>query len=152
MAIVGRLKPAVLSPDLLGSSFVFRMAEILGPEYANDRKPPYEGQELTVVGFRPRLKNNVIVRDTSGNCSLMPLFMAEKALSLESLQIEIDQAHSGLRRSPEWGNVRTSVRHRPEAVERLIESCRCSPAEQRHASKKALRARPAQRGGRQNGR
>jgi hypothetical protein len=91
MAIVERSKPAVLSPDLLGTSFVFRTAEVLGPAVG---KPPYEGQQLTVVGFRRRLKNAVMVQDANGNCSLMPLDMVEKALSLQALQASREGIHS----------------------------------------------------------
>jgi hypothetical protein len=40
-----------------------------------------EGQALTVVGFNPRYKNNVVVRDPCGRDSLMPLEMVEKGLS-----------------------------------------------------------------------
>jgi hypothetical protein len=94
MAIDRQTNPAVLSPVALGASFVFRTAEVLGPEYANDRKPPYDGQVLTIVGFRPRLKNNVVVRDPKGNVSLMPLQMVEKALSLKSLQGTVEEMHS----------------------------------------------------------
>ena len=91
MAIVERSKPAVLSPDLLGTSFVFRTAEVLGPAVG---KPPYEGQQLTVVGFRRRLKNAVMVQDANGNCSLMPLDMVEKALSLQALKASGKGTHS----------------------------------------------------------
>jgi hypothetical protein len=124
-----RIKPVVLGSVFLGAKFIFHSAEILGLEYASVRKPPYEGQLLTIVGFRPRLKNNVVVRHAAGDYSLMPLYMVEKALSLKSLQIET-----------------------AEMVEQLSENCRCSPVEQRLASGKALHARPAQLGGRQNAR
>jgi hypothetical protein len=66
----------------LGAKFVFRSVEILGPQYHEGFKPPFEGQVLTVVGFKPRYKNNVVVRDENGNDSLMPLDMAEKGLKL----------------------------------------------------------------------
>jgi hypothetical protein len=68
----------------LGAKFVFRTAEIIGQKYASIRKPPYEGQVLEVVGFKPRNKNNVVVRDGQGNESLMPVEMVEKALRLAS--------------------------------------------------------------------
>ena len=151
MTVGMRSETVTLASVFLGAQFVFRTVEILGPEYASLRKPPYEGQALTVVGFRPHLKNNVVVRDRKGNVSLMPLRMVEKALSSKSLQIETDEALSRLRQSPERGNVGTSVQYKPEAAGQLIESCRCSPAEQRQPSGKAVRARPAQRGGHQNG-
>jgi hypothetical protein len=38
---------------LLGVKFVFRTTEVLGPEYTSMRKPPYEGQVVTIVGFKP---------------------------------------------------------------------------------------------------
>lgn len=79
-----RAKLAARRQHLLGASFVFKLVEILGPEYANARKPPYEGRVLTVVGFEPRLKNDIIVRDSNGKFSLMPLWMAERAISPES--------------------------------------------------------------------
>jgi hypothetical protein len=66
----------------LGAKFVFRSVEILGPQYHEGFKPPFEGHVLTVVGFKPRLKNNVVVRDENGYDSLMPLDMAEKAPNL----------------------------------------------------------------------
>jgi len=75
----------------LGVKFFFRTAEVLGPAVG---KPPYEGQQLTVVGFRRRLKNNVVVRDPNGNVSLMPLHMVEKALSLKSLQRTVEEMPS----------------------------------------------------------
>ena len=70
----------------LGARFVFRSVEILGPAYADCRKPPYEGDVLTVVGFRPRNKNNIIVRDSEGYVSLMPADMVERALALKASQ------------------------------------------------------------------
>jgi hypothetical protein len=69
----------------IGATFVFQTAEILGCD-CSEKKPPYEGQVLTVVGFRPRLKNNVVVQETNGGYSLMPLWMAERALSLQATQ------------------------------------------------------------------
>jgi len=66
----------------LGAKFVFRTAEILGSDHPS-RRPPYEGKMLTVVGFKPRYVNNVVVCDEDGNESLMPLGMVEKALSLK---------------------------------------------------------------------
>jgi hypothetical protein len=74
----------VLGKVPLGAKFVFRAVELLGPQYNSRRKPPFEGQVLTVVGFEPRLKNNVVVRDENGYDSLMPLDTAEKALKLNS--------------------------------------------------------------------
>ena len=82
----GKGKPVALGPVPLGAKFIFRAAEILGTE-GTSLKPPYEGQVLTVVGFKPRYKNNVVVRDAAGNESLMPLSMVEKALKLKSLQL-----------------------------------------------------------------
>jgi len=66
----------------LGATFVFRAEEILGSQYG-DAMPPFEGQVLRVVGFKPRLKNNIVVRDSKGYESLMPLDMVEKALTLK---------------------------------------------------------------------
>ena len=51
---------------------------------------------------------------------------------------------------PEWVKLGASVRYRPEAIERLIESGTHCPVEQHQASRKAPRARTAQRGVRRN--
>jgi hypothetical protein len=40
---------------------------------------------LTVVAFKPKYKNNVVVRDASGKESLMPLTMVEKGLQSRQL-------------------------------------------------------------------
>lgn len=94
MAIRQRSKRLALESRFLDAQFVFRTVEILGPEYASVSKPPYEGQILRVVGFRPRLKNNVVVHHAAGDYSLMPLYMVEKALSLKSLQGAAGETHS----------------------------------------------------------
>ena len=70
----------------LGATFVYREVEILGPAYADSRKPPFEGDVLTVVGFKPRYINNIVVRDSKGNVSLMPAYMVETALALKASQ------------------------------------------------------------------
>jgi hypothetical protein len=67
----------------LWTTFIFRTADLLGSDYAGKR-PPYEGQVLTVVGFQPRLVNNVIVCDPKGNLSLMPSWLVELALKLQA--------------------------------------------------------------------
>jgi hypothetical protein len=77
------IKSSTLGSVSLGAKFVFRTAKVLGHEDATHFKPPFEGQVLTVVGFKPRLKNNVVVREPNGNESLMPLDMVEKALEPE---------------------------------------------------------------------
>ena len=59
-----RRKLATLGSVHLGARFVFRTAELLGEHC---RKPPFEGQVLTVVGFEPKFKNNVVVQDV--NCT-----------------------------------------------------------------------------------
>src|ERR1019366_6047527 len=89
-----RIKPVVLGSVFLGAKFIFHSDEILGPEYDSVRKPPYEGQVLTVVGLRPRLKNNVVVRESNGRYSLMPVDMVEKALILRPLQASWEGTHS----------------------------------------------------------
>ena len=63
----------------VGAKLIFYTAEILGEQF-HGRKPPFEGQVITVVGFEPRYKNNVVVRDVNGNESLLPLSMVEKGL------------------------------------------------------------------------
>ena len=94
MTVTMRSETVTLGSVSLGAKFTFRTVEILGPEYASLRKPPYEGQALTVVGFRLHLKNNVVVRDPNGNVSVMPLHMVEKALSLKSLQGTVEEMPS----------------------------------------------------------
>ena len=71
-----------ISSVSVGAKFVFRTADLLGPDYAS-KKPRYEGQLLTVIGFQPWLVNNVIVRDPEGRLSLMPSWMVELALKLQ---------------------------------------------------------------------
>jgi hypothetical protein len=72
-----RNKVTTLGSVHVGAKFTFRTAELLGERC---RKPPFEGQVLTVVGFEPRYKNNVVVQDVNGIESLMPLSMVEKGL------------------------------------------------------------------------
>jgi len=74
-----RSKLSALGSVHIGAKFVFRTAEILG-EHFSWRKPPFEGQVLTVVGFEPRFKNNVVVLNVNGEESLIPLNMAERGL------------------------------------------------------------------------
>ncbi len=74
-------KSITLGSVHIGAKFIFRTVDILGHNFSG-RKPPYEEQVLTVVGFKPKYKNNVVVRDASGQESLMPLDMVEKALRL----------------------------------------------------------------------
>jgi hypothetical protein len=72
---------------LLGARFVYRTVETLGLEYAKRKKPPFEGEVLTIVGFMPRYVNNVVVRAHNGPQFLMPLYIVQKALSLKLLQV-----------------------------------------------------------------
>src|SRR4029077_9855853 len=71
---------------VLGAQFVYRTAVVLGPEYANTRKPPYEEQVLTVVGFQPRYVNNVVVQESNGRRSLLPISMVRKSLRFSPVQ------------------------------------------------------------------
>jgi hypothetical protein len=71
---------------LLGAKFVYRTVVILGAECASSRKPPFEDQVLTVVGFEPAYKNNVVIQDPNGSRSLMPLILVEKALRLSPVR------------------------------------------------------------------
>ena len=68
----------------VGAKFIFQTAEILGEQF-HGRNPPFEGQVLTVVGFEPRYKNNVVLQDVNGNESLLTLSMVEKGLQLSPL-------------------------------------------------------------------
>jgi predicted DNA-binding transcriptional regulator AlpA len=54
------------------------------------------------------------------------------------------------RQPPEWVKIGASVRYRPEAVQRLIESGTCSPVEQNAANKKAQRVRTSHSGARRD--
>jgi len=74
-----RSKLVALGSVPLGAKFIFWTAEIFGEQFRG-RKPPFEGHVLTVVGFEPRYKNNVVVQGENGAESLMPLDMVEKAL------------------------------------------------------------------------
>jgi hypothetical protein len=77
-----RNKLVTLGSVHLGAKFTFCTAELLGERC---RKPPFEGQVLTVVGFEPRYKNNVVLREVNGRECLMPLDMVEKALQSRQL-------------------------------------------------------------------
>jgi len=77
-------KPTTLGAVSLGEKFVCRTVEMFGPEFANIRKLPFEGQMLTVVGFKPRYVNQVVVQDQHGYQCLLPLHMVEKALGLKA--------------------------------------------------------------------
>jgi hypothetical protein len=74
----------------LGAKFIFRTTEILWDKVGERFRPPFEGQVVSVVGFKPRYVNSVVVRTADGAEFLMPLDMAEKALSLKSLQVPSD--------------------------------------------------------------
>lgn len=56
------------------------------------------------------------------------------------------------RQPPEWVKIGASVRYRPEAVERLIESGTCGPAAQPVVGRKAQRAGSARSGVRRDAR
>jgi hypothetical protein len=79
-------KPVTLGSVHLGAKFTFRTAEILG-EHFSGRKPLYEGEVLTIVGFKPKYQNNVVVREVNGRESLLPLEIVEKALKLKSMHV-----------------------------------------------------------------
>jgi hypothetical protein len=72
-----RRKLVTLGSVHVGTKFIFRTAELLGQHC---RKPPFESQVMTVVGFEPKYKNNVVVQDANGRESLLPLDMVEKGL------------------------------------------------------------------------
>jgi hypothetical protein len=44
----------------VGLKLVFRTAEFFGNDFRG-KKPRFDGQTLEVIGFAPRLKNNVVV-------------------------------------------------------------------------------------------
>ena len=72
-------KIVMLGSVHLGQKFMFRTAEVLGGPFRG-RKPPFEGEVVTVVGFEPRYKNQVVVRDVRGEESLLPLEEVENLL------------------------------------------------------------------------
>jgi hypothetical protein len=63
----------------LGTKFVYRTLDIFGRDYA-EVDWPFEGQLLTVVGFKPRNVNQVVVQAPCGCQSLIRLRDVEKAL------------------------------------------------------------------------
>lgn len=74
-----RNKPVMLGSVYVGARFIFHTTEIFGEDFTG-RKPPFDGQVLTVVGFVPRYKNNVVMQNVNGEESLLPLDMVEKGL------------------------------------------------------------------------
>lgn len=80
-------RPTSLGSVSLGATFVYRTVEILGASYANNRRPPFERQMLTVVGFKPRYVNQVVVQDPNGYECLLRLSMVDKALRLKALRV-----------------------------------------------------------------
>jgi hypothetical protein len=96
-------KPDTLGSISLGAKFIYRTV----------RKPPFEGEVLTVVGFEARYKNNVVVEEPDGSHALLPLQEVEKALSLLPAQgsptkdakpMNLEEALEFVRRTdrPEW--------------------------------------------------
>ena len=79
-----RSKLATLGSVHVGAKFIFCTEEILGGHFSG-RKPPFEGRVLTIVGFKPKYKNNVLLQDVDGKELLMPLDMAEKGLQSRQL-------------------------------------------------------------------
>jgi hypothetical protein len=79
-------KPAQLGSVSLGATFVYRTVELWGAEYADSRKPPFEGMVLQVVDFKPRYVNQIVVQQPNGCQSLLPLWEVEKALRLKAVQ------------------------------------------------------------------
>jgi hypothetical protein len=73
-----------LGSVMLGDKFVYRSTEMLG--YQPTRIPSFEGQVLTVVGFRLHYVNQIVARDETGQDILMPLSMVEKSLCLQPIK------------------------------------------------------------------
>ena len=86
--------PTTLGAVSLGANFVFRTVEIPGADHANSFEPPFEGQMLTVVGFKLRYVNQVVVQHANGYECLLRLYMVEKALRLKAQQVDIDESGS----------------------------------------------------------
>lgn len=78
----------------LGATFVYRTLDILGHEYANGRKPSFEGKVVRVVDFKPRYVNQIVLEDADGYQCLLPLHEVEKALSLKAVRASIEQSGS----------------------------------------------------------
>lgn len=72
-----RSKLLTLGSVHIGERFMFHTAEIFGERH---RKLPFDGHVITVVGFEPKYKNNVVLQDITGEEFLMPLETVEKAL------------------------------------------------------------------------
>ena len=66
-----KIKPTTLGAVSLGMTFVFRTVDILGADFTSSREP-CEGKVVTVVDFRPRYVNQIVVRDPSGYECLLP--------------------------------------------------------------------------------
>jgi hypothetical protein len=58
----------------VGDTFIFDSNKVVG--FTGKKKPPYEGQRLTIVGFRKGV-NSVVVKEESGVESLMPSSIIE---------------------------------------------------------------------------
>ena len=81
-----------LDSVLLGSRFIYRTAVVLGTECSNSRMPPFEGEVLTVVGFEPRYKNNVVVQESNGRRCLLPISMVKTCLTACGRTADISRA------------------------------------------------------------
>jgi hypothetical protein len=89
------IKPTTLGAISLGMTFVFRTVEILGADFSSARTLPFEGKTMTVVDFKPRYVNQIVVRDPNGYQCLLPLYTVEKALRLQEVhQADTDEASS----------------------------------------------------------
>lgn len=86
------------------------------------------------------------------NTCIEPLLTEHEVAQRLKVSVATIRRRRLLRRPPEWVKIGASVRYRPEAVERLIESGTCSPAEQTALSRKTQRVRNAHLGVRRNGR
>jgi hypothetical protein len=73
-----RSTPTTLGSVSLGATFVWRTVEIF--RHFDGRKPPFEGEMMTVVGFKPRYVNQVVVRDPNGHECRLRLCDVERAL------------------------------------------------------------------------
>jgi hypothetical protein len=88
------IKPTTIGSIYLGTQFVYRTVEILGRECSDTRKPSFEGQILTVVGFKPHYVNQIVARDPGGYEILLPLSTVERVVKLQARQIDIDESGS----------------------------------------------------------
>jgi len=74
----------------LGTKFIFRTVEILGPE-SSGCKPPFDGQVLEVVGYDSRGVNNIVVKGQDRRINLLPVEMVEAGIRLARVPRDLSE-------------------------------------------------------------